>query len=73
MPRCTGSAEAAQGAEECRLRLPLKPARIRRSDTPLTPEEAGLREQLQRQVLDVADWQASRPLPSPHVRYILDE
>ncbi|MGA6226678.1 hypothetical protein ACPESV_40820 [Streptomyces umbrinus] len=54
-------------------RLPLKPARIRRSDAPLTSEEAGLREQLQRQVLDVAGWQASRPLPSPHVRYILDE
>ncbi|MEU5297661.1 hypothetical protein [Streptomyces umbrinus] len=65
-----------QDAGEYRLRLPLKPARIRRSDTPLTPltpEEAGLREQLQRQVLDVADWQASRPLPSAHVRYILGE
>lgn len=50
-----GPAEAEQDAEEDGLRLPPKPARVRRRDAPLTPEEAGLRERLQRQVLDGAD------------------
>jgi len=50
-----GLAEAEQDAEEDGLPLPPKPTRIRRPDEPLTPEEAELRERLQRQVLDGAD------------------